>query len=71
MSLDKAIEHGKEKRKPYRRAKAVDATCRNHGSCRWCKENRLYQYNRTEESSLQRLREEAETEEDNEETREI
>ena len=42
MSLDKAIEHGKEKRRPYRGAKAVDATCRNHGSCRWCVENRRH-----------------------------
>ncbi len=33
MSLDKAIEHKKEKRKPYCHAKAVDKTCRNHGSC--------------------------------------
>ena len=37
MSLDKAIEHGKEKRKPYRGAKAVDKSCRNHGDCPWCK----------------------------------
>ena len=44
MSLDKAIKHGKEKRKPYRKAKAVDATCRNHGSCPWCKENRLHKF---------------------------
>ena len=36
MSLDKAIEHGKEKRKPYRGAKAVDHSCRNHGDCPWC-----------------------------------
>jgi len=42
MSLDKAIKHGKEKRKPYRKGKAVDATCRNHGSCPHCKGNRLY-----------------------------
>ena len=42
MSLDKAIEHGKEKRKPYRGAKSIDATCRNHGSCPWCKENRTH-----------------------------
>lgn len=42
MSLDKAIEHGKEHRKPYRGAKAVDATCRNHGSCKWCESNRKY-----------------------------
>ena len=42
MALDKAIEHGKEKRKPYRGAKAVDATCRNHGSCEWCENNRRH-----------------------------
>lgn len=43
MSLDKAIEHGKEKRKPYHKAKSVDKTCRNHGSCPRCKSNRQYQ----------------------------
>ena len=42
MSLNKAIEHGKEWRKPYHKAKAVDRTCRNHGSCEWCRENRTY-----------------------------
>jgi hypothetical protein len=36
MSLDKAIQHGKEKRRPYRGSKAVDRTCCNHGSCSWC-----------------------------------
>jgi len=42
MSLDKAIEHGKEHRKQYRGSKAIDRTCRNHGSCEVCKGNRLY-----------------------------
>ena len=42
MSLDKAIEHGKERRKPYRGSKAIDRTCRNHGSCQWCEENRKF-----------------------------
>lgn len=42
MSLDKAIEHNKEHRKPYRGAKAVDKACRNHGSCKWCEENRKH-----------------------------
>lgn len=42
MALDKAIEHGKEHRKPYRGAKAIDCTCRNHGGCDWCKENRMH-----------------------------
>ena len=44
MSLDKAIEHGKEKRKPYRKSKAIDRTCCNHGSCPWCKRNRLFKF---------------------------
>lgn len=44
MSLDKAIEHGKEKRKPYRGIKAIDYTCRNHGSCEWCKRNRQFKF---------------------------
>lgn len=42
MSLDKAIKSGKEHRKPYKGAKAVDRTCRNHGSCPYCKGNRLH-----------------------------
>lgn len=42
MSLDKSIERGKERRKPYRGSKRFDRTCRNHGSCEWCKQNRLY-----------------------------
>lgn len=44
MSLDKAIEHGKEHRKPYRGSKAVDRTCRNHGGCEWCRQNRLHKF---------------------------
>ena len=44
MSLDKAIEHGKEHRKKYRGAKAMDRSCRNHGDCPYCLGNRLYKY---------------------------
>ena len=44
MSLDKAIEHGKEHRKPYRGTKAIDPSCRNHGSCTVCKKNRLHKF---------------------------
>lgn len=44
MSLDKAIEHGKERRKPYRGSKVFDYTCRNHGSCPWCEENRKHKF---------------------------
>lgn len=51
MSLDKAIEHGKERRKEYRGAKAVDPSCRNHGSCPWCKENRLHKFAKQKEKA--------------------
>lgn len=44
MSLDKAIAHKKEKRRPYRKSKAFDPTCRNHGSCAWCVENRKHKF---------------------------
>lgn len=43
MSMDKAIQHGKEHRKPYHGAKSFDVTCRNHGGCPHCEGNRLYQ----------------------------
>lgn len=42
--LDKAIASGKERRKPYRGAKAIDRSCRNHGGCAWCEGNRLHKY---------------------------
>ena len=44
MSLDKAIEHGKERRRPYRKPKAVYKPCRNHGGCDWCRKNRLHRH---------------------------
>lgn len=57
MGLDKAIEHGKEKRKPYTGAKAIDCSCRNHGSCEWCRVNRMYQWLKVDEASKQALKE--------------
>ena len=38
--LDKAIEHGKEKRKPYYHSERFDVSCRPHGGCPWCESNR-------------------------------
>ncbi len=49
MSLDKAIQHGKEHRKPYKGSKLIDRTCRNHGGCDWCKGNRMHKYKKQEE----------------------
>jgi hypothetical protein len=39
MSLDKAIEHGKEYREPYYGSKAVDKSCRCGGDCPYCRKN--------------------------------
>ena len=44
MSLDKGVKYGKEKRKPYTGSKTIDTTCRNHGGCPWCEENRLHKF---------------------------
>jgi hypothetical protein len=30
------------KKKPYRKAKAIDKTCRCHGGCPWCLGNRMH-----------------------------
>ena len=57
MALDKAILHKKEHRKPYAGSKAIDKTCRNHGGCPWCEENRKYKYIKKSEKTLDRLKE--------------
>jgi len=48
MGLEKAIQHGKERRKPYCRSKSVDRTCRNHGGCPHCESSRLHKHRRRE-----------------------
>lgn len=45
MGLEKAIASGREHRKPFHGAKAVDRSCRNnggghHNECPWCAGNR-------------------------------
>lgn len=57
MGLDKSIRSGKSHRKQYRGAKAIDRTCRNHGGCDWCKENRTHKYDKWELEAEQELRE--------------
>jgi len=33
---------------PYGKSKAVDRTCRNHGSCPWCEVSRTYNARKTD-----------------------
>ena len=55
MSLDKSIQSGKEHRKLYSGSKAVDFTCRNHGSCIWCQGNRMHKNEKRDLAATQRL----------------
>ena len=57
MSLNKAIENGKEHRRPYRRAKAIAKSCRNHGDCPWCMANRLHSQIQIEKRSAEMIKE--------------
>lgn len=57
MALDKAIIHGKEKRKEYYGTKAIDRTCRNHGSCPYCAENRQYKNLKRLQIALDKMKE--------------
>ena len=57
MSLNKSIQSGKEHRKPYRGTKDKDYTCRNHGSCGWCKGNRTHKNDKRELAAEQELSE--------------
>ena len=42
MAFDKNYPNRKDWRKPYRGAKAVDVTCRCHGTCPHCQGNRQH-----------------------------
>lgn len=57
MGFEKAIEHKKTKRKPYRGSKAFDYSCRNHGGCPWCEGNRLHNDKVKRKKSEEELRE--------------
>ena len=55
MSFNKAIEHNKEKREPYRKSKAFDSSCRNHGQCSYCVDNRTYSYRKSLDAAKDKL----------------
>lgn len=57
MSLEKAIAHGKEHRKPYRGLAAYDTWCRNHGGCHVCERRRLHQSRKELEKANDKMKE--------------
>jgi hypothetical protein len=48
MAFDKRYPNRKDIRAPYRKSKRFDRTCRNHGSCPYCENNRLHNDRRRE-----------------------
>ena len=55
MSLDKAIEHGKEKRKPYYDCRKM---CCCHGvGCVWNTKNHLHNTKRRKEVAVSKIKE--------------
>lgn len=56
MSFDKAIEHGKEHRKPYHGAKAIDSWCRNHGADEWSLSDRQYKNKKRQMSAEDKMK---------------
>jgi hypothetical protein len=57
MGLEKAILHNKEHRKPYKDSRRFDHSCRNHGSCDYCFDNRTFFHKKREAFSIQDLKE--------------
>ena len=62
MSLHKAIASGKEHRVEYGTknqpfCKAVDGTCRNHGTCFYCYKSRTHKATRINQETKSKLEE--------------
>jgi hypothetical protein len=43
------------RRRPYTKSKRFDASCRNGGSCPWCRSNRTIQHQRAKASVADQL----------------
>lgn len=57
MSLDRAIAHGRERRRRYYRSAAFDPSCRPGGDCPWCQGNRTHQARKAEAAAREALAE--------------
>lgn len=50
MSFDKKYPNRKDHRKPYYKSGKHDATCRPHGGCPYCEQNRMHSTEKRMES---------------------
>jgi hypothetical protein len=55
MSFDKKYPRRKDDRKEYRGSKSFDKSCRNHGNCSYCQNNRIYSTVKRKESINDKL----------------
>lgn len=55
MSLDKGIEHGKERRKEYYGSRRFDRSCRHGGNCDYCRNGREHNGKKRELSAQEIL----------------
>lgn len=44
-------------RRPYTKSKRFDTSCRSHGSCTYCRNNRLYRDRRDSAAATEQLKE--------------
>lgn len=56
MAFDNHYPNRKDKRAPYRKSKRFDRSCRNHGSCGYCKSNRTIQAKRVELAAKEEMK---------------
>jgi hypothetical protein len=49
MSVGKNVRRKNRARKPYRKSRAFDASCRPHGSCAYCYNSRMHKHRKQEE----------------------
>ena len=55
MSLEKGIEYGKERRRNYQGSKRFDRSCRNHGSCSYCRAGREHNGKKRQLSAVEKM----------------
>lgn len=66
MSLNKAIEHGKEHRKPYFKSERFDPTCRPGGTCPYCQRRHRFSTMRVRAKAQDELTHDCECEHESE-----
>ena len=57
MSFDIHYKNRKDRRKKYYDSRQSDRICRNHKSCSYCEDRRLYQYKKEIERVNQMIKE--------------